>query len=203
MVSKLFFFSSARCFVISSNASLSFGMLSFISSIVSASSSFLASRTFNSAINLVASSKRLSRSFSALPTSVSQKPFFVASWVDSSNKRWINCWMRFFTLAKGSAVTFAAKEINISLLSRTPSSRRTAAACRPRVPSADSTCWPTRPPRSARPWRNPADANCCKNAEARAARAVTTCASFFDGAAAFAVARALRVTVVALDAACR
>mmetsp|Transcript_24762 Transcript_24762/g.37661 ORF Transcript_24762/g.37661 Transcript_24762/m.37661 type:complete len:248 (-) Transcript_24762:223-966(-) len=88
---------------------LNSGSASLISLTVPSKVPFFASSSVISAVSFEASALRCSRSFLALPSSVSQKPFFVASSVASANKRWIKDWMSCLTLAKGSAAICVAR----------------------------------------------------------------------------------------------
>jgi len=66
-------------------------------------------------LRALASARRKSRSWVALPNSVSQKPFFVASLVASARRRSMSFWMRTFTFSKGSAAKCDAKALNVDL----------------------------------------------------------------------------------------
>mmetsp|Transcript_41895 Transcript_41895/g.115493 ORF Transcript_41895/g.115493 Transcript_41895/m.115493 type:complete len:246 (-) Transcript_41895:944-1681(-) len=68
------------------------------------------------------------RSCVALPSSVSQKVFFVASAVDSRKSRSTSRWINSFTFAKGSAEARDANEVMAILFKRWPSSSKSAIA---------------------------------------------------------------------------
>mmetsp|Transcript_13329 Transcript_13329/g.28829 ORF Transcript_13329/g.28829 Transcript_13329/m.28829 type:complete len:249 (+) Transcript_13329:843-1589(+) len=80
----------------------------------------------------LASSMRKSRSLFALPISVSQKPFLVASAVDSASSLSISSWMRPLIFLNGSDCTFMARAERTGLLRRLLSffSRSTTRATR-------------------------------------------------------------------------
>mmetsp|Transcript_61579 Transcript_61579/g.193024 ORF Transcript_61579/g.193024 Transcript_61579/m.193024 type:complete len:229 (-) Transcript_61579:583-1269(-) len=97
--------------------------------------SFLAFSWPSSAESFLVSANLKSRFFVALPTSVSQKPFLVASCVDSARRRSMSLWMSVFTFRKGSADARAAREASEVLLKRPLSVSRNSRA----LPS--SCCW--------------------------------------------------------------
>mmetsp|Transcript_114614 Transcript_114614/g.356977 ORF Transcript_114614/g.356977 Transcript_114614/m.356977 type:complete len:279 (-) Transcript_114614:895-1731(-) len=93
-------------------------------SISNVSVPFLASSWPISAASVVVSASLKSRALVALPTSSSQKPFFVASCVDSLRRRSMSLWIRVFTLAKGSAAAVEASAVSTPLPRREPSASR-------------------------------------------------------------------------------
>mmetsp|Transcript_16144 Transcript_16144/g.42664 ORF Transcript_16144/g.42664 Transcript_16144/m.42664 type:complete len:311 (+) Transcript_16144:628-1560(+) len=108
------------------------------SSLISASRSlFLISRELSSRFRSFASFIRKSRSELALASSVSQKPFLVASSVASDSRRSTRSWMSFLTLSKGSVATRCAMSDSSLLLQLAARPARKAAmrACR-------GLCWP-------------------------------------------------------------
>mmetsp|Transcript_86236 Transcript_86236/g.186307 ORF Transcript_86236/g.186307 Transcript_86236/m.186307 type:complete len:237 (-) Transcript_86236:915-1625(-) len=82
--------------------SLSVSSASASSSISASRSAFLISRASSSMFSSLASFMRKSRSLLALPSSVSQKPFLVASASDSASSLSMSSWMRPLILSKGS-----------------------------------------------------------------------------------------------------
>mmetsp|Transcript_114610 Transcript_114610/g.356960 ORF Transcript_114610/g.356960 Transcript_114610/m.356960 type:complete len:420 (-) Transcript_114610:426-1685(-) len=111
------------------------------------SSSDFASRPDTSTLRVSASRNLYSRSFRALPSSSSQKPFLLASFVASASSRSMSCWISVLTLSNGSAAKREARSERGVLPRRLPSPRRSAAtaSCRAWVPEAT-------PPRVRTPW---------------------------------------------------
>mmetsp|Transcript_105245 Transcript_105245/g.335046 ORF Transcript_105245/g.335046 Transcript_105245/m.335046 type:complete len:286 (+) Transcript_105245:581-1438(+) len=127
--------------------------------ISASSSSCFVSSAASSTLSFWESWKRYSRSFCALPSSSSQKPFFVASAVDSASSRSMSCWMRVLTFSKGSAARREAISDRGVLCRRWPSSRSSVAtaSCRALREEASSA-------RARKPWlRTFADRPCKKD----------------------------------------
>mmetsp|Transcript_4967 Transcript_4967/g.11657 ORF Transcript_4967/g.11657 Transcript_4967/m.11657 type:complete len:224 (-) Transcript_4967:1063-1734(-) len=123
MVFKLSSFSAARSVVASAKATFISSMELVRSSISSSNSFFFASSTLSSAFSFRVSSKRKLRSWSALPSSVSQKPFLVASSVASAKSRSISFWMSVLTFRNGSDETRVASAVSVGLPKCDPSCR--------------------------------------------------------------------------------
>mmetsp|Transcript_114609 Transcript_114609/g.356954 ORF Transcript_114609/g.356954 Transcript_114609/m.356954 type:complete len:432 (-) Transcript_114609:426-1721(-) len=111
------------------------------------SSSDFASRPDTSTLRVSASRNLYSRSFRALPSSSSQKPFFEASAVASASSRSTSCWMSVLTFSKGSAIRREAMRDSGVLRRRRPSScsNEATASCRARREDAASA-------RARKPW---------------------------------------------------
>mmetsp|Transcript_86237 Transcript_86237/g.186311 ORF Transcript_86237/g.186311 Transcript_86237/m.186311 type:complete len:237 (-) Transcript_86237:915-1625(-) len=93
---------ASRAVVVVSRFVLSVSISSVSSEISSLRSACLISRSRSSRFRVLESFQRKSRSFSALPSSVSQKPFLVASASDSASSLSMSSWMRPLILSKGS-----------------------------------------------------------------------------------------------------
>mmetsp|Transcript_73279 Transcript_73279/g.143764 ORF Transcript_73279/g.143764 Transcript_73279/m.143764 type:complete len:341 (-) Transcript_73279:47-1069(-) len=144
MVSRLIFFSSPRSSVAVSKFVWRLVISPVNRSISDSSSSCFSWRPLISMSSFCVSAKRKSRSSCAFDTSLSQKPFFVASDVDSARRRSISFWISFLTSPKGSSDKCIASVDSAMLPRRCPSCPRKAttfsclafaaseAACAPR-----------------------------------------------------------------------
>mmetsp|Transcript_1998 Transcript_1998/g.4433 ORF Transcript_1998/g.4433 Transcript_1998/m.4433 type:complete len:220 (+) Transcript_1998:51-710(+) len=120
-VSRLCTFSSPRSVVVSLSDFCMVAIESDSSLFACSRPSFLASKELMSTESWLTSPKRKSRVLAALPSSVSQKPFLVASWAASFKSLSISCWTSCFTFLKGSETTWVASEDSILLWMRMPS----------------------------------------------------------------------------------
>mmetsp|Transcript_86216 Transcript_86216/g.248843 ORF Transcript_86216/g.248843 Transcript_86216/m.248843 type:complete len:335 (+) Transcript_86216:591-1595(+) len=151
--------SASRCLVASASSLFKSSISLVKSSISSTSSTFLRLRPLSSTSNLLVSAWRKSRSFFAMPSSSSQKPFLFASAVASARRRSMSFWMRTLTWSKGPSATCIDSEARAALLKRRPSapnnfatpSRRACAVNastfaprssteRPRPPETEASC---------------------------------------------------------------
>mmetsp|Transcript_37530 Transcript_37530/g.104346 ORF Transcript_37530/g.104346 Transcript_37530/m.104346 type:complete len:260 (+) Transcript_37530:635-1414(+) len=140
-------FSASRLVVSVARTVFKFSKLSLSCAISASSSSRLASWPPNSTCSFLTSWSLASRSFLALPSSSSQKPFFVASSVASFSKRSMSFWMSVLTLANGSAASCEARVASEVLRKRCASSRSSEAAASCRAWAEAPACA-----RAKKPW---------------------------------------------------
>mmetsp|Transcript_63895 Transcript_63895/g.161922 ORF Transcript_63895/g.161922 Transcript_63895/m.161922 type:complete len:280 (-) Transcript_63895:976-1815(-) len=121
MVSRFSSFSVALSSVVSLRFFLKVSTSEVNSSISSLSSMSWISKACTSTSNFRVSANRYVLSWLALPSSVSQKPFLVASLVASAIRRSTSCWIKVLTLRNGSAARCAASWDSAELPKRWPS----------------------------------------------------------------------------------
>mmetsp|Transcript_91677 Transcript_91677/g.258847 ORF Transcript_91677/g.258847 Transcript_91677/m.258847 type:complete len:251 (-) Transcript_91677:2-754(-) len=178
-VAMLSTFSSARIEVALARFFLRSPKATVSASMSSCNLSSLASRPAIFTLSASTSANRKPRSFSAFAISVSQKRFFVASAVDSRMRRSTSCWIKSFTLAKGSAEALDAIEANATLPKRRLSSRKRAAARLARAKESaltleDLTTATFRPARDVASAPAP-EARSCRNDGAKPANECSRC----------------------------